>query len=398
MCFRNLLDPLRTARSRMPIQTARRSPSRRRQASLNVDTLEDRAVPAAVFSVGDAVIFEGNADIQYAEVVVNLSEPHAQNVSVNYSTVNGSATLNSDFTAASGKLTFAKGETSKTIKIEVRGDRDIEPDESFSVQLSNPTKGARIVDGTGIVTIVDDEPRIRINDVYALEGNSGTTQFTFTVSLSHASNLPVTVDYTTMNGTASAGSDYTANSGTLTFAPEQTSQTITVLVHGDGEAEQNETFTVNLSNASTGTAIVRSVGNGTILNEEPVMSITDALAYGGESSLTFAVSLTYASNEPVTVNYTTADYTALAGVDYVAQSGVLTFDPGQTVQYITVDIIGDVTSWGDKWFTVQLSGTSANATLATDTAYGYYYYGWGYYDYGGYDYGYYYYDYYGYYY
>src|SRR5439155_21141461 len=112
------------------------------------------------------------------------------------------ATGGSDYTAVSGKLTFAKNEISKTILVPVRGDRVVESDEYFSVQLSNPTKGASIGNGTGVVTIMDNEPRIWINDASALEGHSGTTAFTFTVSLSAAYDQAVTVNYATADGTA----------------------------------------------------------------------------------------------------------------------------------------------------------------------------------------------------
>src|SRR5205823_2490212 len=140
----------------------------------------------------------------------------------------------------------APGETSKTITVLVNGDRRGEPDETFSLSLSAATN-ATIADAQGLGTILDDEPRITISDVSGLEGNAGTVAFTFTVSLSAAYDAPVTVHYATANGSATAGSDYQAVSGTLTFAPGQTSQSVTVLVNGDRLGEANETFRVNLS-------------------------------------------------------------------------------------------------------------------------------------------------------
>ena len=177
-------------------------------------------------------------------------------------------------------------------------------------------------------TILNDEgPVLRINDVSKAEGNSGTTAFTFTVSLSPASAGTVTVKYATANGTATAGSDYTAVSPTLlTFAPGQTSQTVTVNVTGDTVQEANETFFVNLSSPS-GATLFDGQGLGTILNDDgPVLRINDvskAEGNNGVTPFTFTVSLSPASAGTVTVNYATANGTATAGSDYAAVSGYL---------------------------------------------------------------------------
>ena len=157
-------------------------------------------MPASL-SVSDVTLIEGNAGTQNAVVTVSLSAPSTKTVTVNYSTANGTASAGSDYQAVSGKLTFAPGQTSKSILVPVIGDRLGEPNETFFVNLSG-AKNATIADGQGVVTIVDDEPRISINDVSATEGNSGTTPFTFTVSLSAAHDEPVTVNYATADGTA----------------------------------------------------------------------------------------------------------------------------------------------------------------------------------------------------
>jgi hypothetical protein len=125
----------------------------------------------------------------------------------------------------------------------------------------------------------DDGPVLRITDASKAEGNSGTTPFTFTVTLSPASAGPVTVKYATANGTALAGSDYAAVPATLlTFAPGQTSKTVTVNVMGNTTVEPNETFAVNLS-AASGATIFDGQGVGTILNDDGV--VTNLVANGG---------------------------------------------------------------------------------------------------------------------
>ena len=201
-----------------------------------------------MLTVGDATVVEGTAGVHNAVVTVSLTEPHGNSVTVNYSTAAGTAHAGNDYNAVSGTLKFAINEMTKSILVPVISDRVVESDKDFLVRLSNP-KGAKIADAEGIVTILDDEPRISTYDVWDLEGNSGTTPFTFTVSLSAAYDLPVTVNYATADGSANAGTDYAAASGTVTFAPGQMSQTITVLVNGDSLAEPDKTFFVNLTHA-----------------------------------------------------------------------------------------------------------------------------------------------------
>ena len=133
----------------------------------------------------------------------------------------------------------------------VNGDRLGEPNEMFVVNLSNPTN-ATISDGYGDGTIEDDEPRISIGDVAKSEGMKGqTTLFTFTVTLSAAYDQPVAVSFRTANGSAKAGEDYTAKTGTLTFAPGETTKTITIEVKGDSKKEANETFYLDLFGLSS---------------------------------------------------------------------------------------------------------------------------------------------------
>src|SRR5207253_2363026 len=126
-----------------------------------------------------------------------------------------------------------------------------EPTETFVVNLSAATNGF-IADGQAVGTIVDHEPRITINDVTVTEGNTGSTSATFTVTLSAIYDQDVTVHFDTANGTATAGSDYTAASGDVTIAAGQTTKTFTVAVLGDRSVEATENFFVNLSAANYG--------------------------------------------------------------------------------------------------------------------------------------------------
>src|SRR5262249_51913641 len=160
------------------------------------------------------------------------SNPWDQTVTVDFALADGSATLADNdygYVDANRTLTFAPGVTQQTIPVQIYGDRKGEPNESFFVNLSGATN-ATIADGQGQVTIVDDEPRVSINDVTITENNTGTRPATFTVSLSVAYDVSVIIGYATAHGTASAGSDYQADSSVLTIPAGQTSGTITVQV------------------------------------------------------------------------------------------------------------------------------------------------------------------------
>ena len=213
-------------------------------------------------------------------------------------------------------------------------------------------------------------PTLSINSVSLAEGNSGSTAFVFTVTLSTASATAVTVNYATSNGSASAGSDYVATSGMLTFAPGALAQSVTVNVNGDSTVEPDETFLVTLS-APTNATINNAQGTGTIVNDDaavvvPTLSINNVSQNEGNSGVTpfvFSVSLSVASAATVTVNYATSDGSATAGSDYNPASGTLTFAPGVLTQTVTVNVIGDTVIEATETFVVTLSAP-ANATLA----------------------------------
>jgi hypothetical protein len=241
----------------------------------NVSVLLNNAVwPAlnsASASIGDVTITEGNTGTLNAVFTVTLSAASSQAVTVNYATADdtfgNTATAGTDYQTRSGQITIPAGQTSATIAVPVVGDRLAENSETFFLRLTNPTN-AFIADGLGIATIVDNEPRISVGNVSKSEGDRKTTTFSFTVSLSNAYDQAVTVNYATANGTAAAGSDYLAKSGSVTFAPGETIKTITIVVNGDRNRESSETFFVDLFGPSSNGFINVSRGIGTILNDD----------------------------------------------------------------------------------------------------------------------------------
>jgi len=343
------------------------------------------AAVVSTLSVNDVAMLEGNSGTTNMVFTVKLSQANSKSiVTAKYATANGSATAGSDYTAVSGTVTFPKGSTTQTIAVPIRGNITYETDETFSLNLSSPVN-ATIADGTGVGTIINDDAApvvssaVSINNVTMLEGNSGFTNMLFTVSLSKADSLRVvTVSYATSDGSASAGSDYTAVSGTVTFPTGSTTQTIAVPILGDTTVEASETFTLNLTNPVNAT-IAGATGVGTITNNNvaPVVSsavsINDVTMLEGNSGFTnmlFTVSLSKADSlRVVTVDYATSDGSATAGSDYTAVTGTVTFPMGGTTQTIAVPIPGDTTVEASETFTLNLTNP-VNATIADATGVG----------------------------
>jgi Ca2+-binding RTX toxin-like protein len=328
-------------------------------------TITDDDNPPTV-SIGDATVGEGDAGTQELAFPVTLSAPSSKTVKVAYDVASGTAEAN-DYTDESGTVTFAPGQTEQTVTVAVTGDTAPEGDETITVTLSAP-ENTTIADGTATGTITDDDaPAISVNDVTVAEGATGTTDATFTVTLDRTSEKTVTVDYDTADGSAQAPGDYTAATGTLTFEPGQTTKQVTVPVKGDALDEENETFSLLLSDAVEAT-IDDATGVGTITDDDatPTLSVAGGEVTEGNQGtkdLTFQVSLSAASGNDVTVKYATSDGTATAGADYTATSGTLTIKAGETSGQIKVPVTGDTAVEGDETFTLTLTEPQ-RATLA----------------------------------
>jgi hypothetical protein len=198
-------------------------------------------------SIDDITLWEGDDASTQAVFTVTLSEPSTQVVRVSYETVDGTAKTLVDYQYVRGTVTFEPGETSKTISVPVLGNTVNQPDRNFYVRLMHP-RVANLDKALGEATIRDDDFLLSAEDVWIVEGDSGSSDAIFTVRLSGMSDQTVTVDYNTADGTATEGTDYQATSGTLTFEPGVVEQTIAVPVFGDTEIEPNETFFLEFSN------------------------------------------------------------------------------------------------------------------------------------------------------
>ncbi len=336
-----------------------------------IGTIYDNEGPPS-FVVTDVTGAEASGSLSFG---VMLTNANSAPVSIDYATADGTA-AGTDYTAVSDSLTFNPGQTSKYVPVTVADDAIAEDDEAFTLTLSNATGGLAISDAQGIGTIQNDDadPTVSVAAASVDEGDLGTDTLSVRVTLSGPSGREVDVDFATSDGTATVGTDYIAAAGTLVFAAGETSKQIDITVSGDFWDEGDETITITLTapfNADLGTDVVTA----TITNDDagPKLSLPDASALegnGGTTALTFVVNMTPASPIDVSVHFATSDGSAAAGSDYVAASGTLTIQAGQTTGSITVDVTGDTSYESDETLGLLLSspvGAKIVSGLATGT-------------------------------
>ena len=285
--------------------------------------------------------------------------------SVSYSTQDGSAKAGVDYTAKSGLVTFNVGELSKTIDIPILNDTLDENDEAFTVVLTGlPPDVTLGTPSTATVTIKDDDPlpKFSISDFQTTEGNSGTKDFTFNVSLSAASSFDTTVEFFT-DADSSNDNDYQNASGTLTFVAGETQKTIVVKVNGDTLLEEDEVFLVKLTNP-TNAEIGKGQGNGTIINDDTEGGTTvqfSQASFDVQEDLTAAIITVIRTGDTsgtTTVDYFTEDDTATQKSDYEIASGTLTFLPEETSKTFVVLINEDSYVEGSEKVNLYLSNVT----------------------------------------
>ena len=328
-------------------------------------TIDNTASDPAV-SISDARAGEGET----LRFHVTLNRTSASTVTVDWATAGGSATEDVDYTGASGRLSFAPDDTSKTIEVTTIEDEENEVAETFTVELSGATNATiSDVSGTGTIDNLVPVPALSISDARASEGET----LRFTVTLNRTSTSTVTVDWATAGGSATEDVDYTGASGRLSFAPDDTSKTIEVTTLQDQQHEGTETFSVVLSSASNA-AISDASGTGTIDNTEyvpepePGLSISDTRGREG-GTIVFQVTLDKEYPDTVTVDWETREGTAEEDVDYVGGSGMLAFAPGDKVMSVRVITIDDDHHDDAETFSVVLSNASG-APIADGTGIG----------------------------
>ncbi|MBF0626681.1 MAG: VCBS repeat-containing protein [Magnetococcales bacterium] len=357
----------------------------------NKDGLLDLSISTDVFAVllnqsetaqssvtlsGPATLTEGRT----GTYTVTLSAAQTSAVTVSYATASGTATIGRDVGSINTLLTIAAGQTSATFTVPTVDDSTHESNETFTVSLSNPS-GATLGTTRSVTTTITDNdaaplPTLTLSGPASIaEGNSGSSNATYTVTLSAAQTSAVTVSYATANGSATAGSDFGSINTLLTIAAGRTSATFTVPIVGDTTREADETFTVALSTPSGATlGTTRSVTT-TITNDD---SAIPTLTLSGPSSVqegntdsnntaTYTVTLSSSATTAVTVVCLTSGNTATAGIDFSNVGNVITIAAGRTSGTFTVPILGDTAAEAHETFSVAISNPTG-ATLGGTTS------------------------------
>ena len=304
-------------------------------------------------------------------VTVVRSGGLASGVTVDYRTQDGTADHNSDFTEANQTLTFAAGETNKTFPVFITNDSSAEGSETLTVFLSDATGSATLGAITNTtLTIVDDESSISISNVTATVSEGGTN-VVITLVRSGALLTSVSVDFTTLNGTAISTNDYRGTNGTVTFPANTPVKTFIIPIVNDTVVEGNETFQFRISNPQGGVQL------GTTTNETVTITDNDlggtikfgAASFNGVEGSNAIVTITRTDGTAsgVTVQFTISGGTAISGTDYTNVSGTITFNAGETNKKVNVPIVMDGSTESTETANLFLSNVTGGANLGAPT-------------------------------
>ena len=351
------------------------------ETDIGIGTIVDSHPPAGpnAFSINDASIAEGiSGSTATAQSITRTGDVSGWST-VSYRTVQGTATQGVDYTGVTGTtVTFGPGQSSAPISFTVAGDRALEPEETFSVELYNPTgSGTSIDDGTGVVTIVNDDAApsyYDISDATGTEGEAETTSMTFTITRSGNLDIATTIHPWTQDITTNHKVDYVniQSTNSLTFAVGETTKTVTVQIRPDLIDEPDETFRLRLANPYIGET---DTGIGTLVDVTPDagpnnISISDASKVEGNSGSTPAgltITRTGDLTGSATVSYRTVQRTATEGVDYTGMTtAAVTFAPGQSSVPISILVKGETAVEPDETFAVELFDAAGHGTSIND--------------------------------
>jgi Tol biopolymer transport system component len=330
---------------------------------LNVQEAGKVRFKAAVTSAGESA--------GAANVVVSLTGPSATAVSIDYRTVDGTATAGADYVATSGTLTFAPGETEKTFSVPLIDDTIYEGDETFYISLADRTGAASLGEPSIAAVIIRDDdppPSLSVGDASVGEGDGRSDDMYFVVTLSKPITKTVTVSYATQAVTATpgvnfaTGTDFNQTSGVLTFPPGATWALLPVGIVPDTIPEPNETFKLVLSNPLNA-QVARGEGVGTIIDDDgPVFTkvkfTADSFTVSEKAGkIDFQVTRTGDLSAPSTVSYSTGGLGAASDrTDYTFAQGTLHFAPNETSKTFSVSITDDAYKENDEAFYVVLYG------------------------------------------
>ena len=352
---------------------------------------------ASTLAINDVTVNEAAGT---ATFTVTRSGATGVAASVDYATSNNSAIAGSDYIAANGTLSFAPGETTKTITITILNDEVFELAVEFNITLSNAI-GTSISDATGVGVIWDDGtgsggsdndmPTLSVSSPTVAEGGYAV----FTVSLSKPSMVPIGFTPSLIAGTATLGTDTAAantlevsndggntwrgvNTDAVSFVPDQdpvllstvTTLHLRIATTDDSLAEGSENFTLSTGFMHNGevTNIRGTSGTATITdnNAAPTLAINDVTVNEAAGTATFTVTRSGATGAAASVDYATSNDSASAGADYTAANGTLSFAAGETTKTFTISILNDEVYEGSEVFNVTLS--NANGASLSDAS------------------------------
>jgi len=323
---------------------------------------------------------EGHATISVVRIGGNQG-----NVSVQYTMSGGTATASDDFEVSTGTISFADGETSRTFSVRIYEDELDEGDETITLELTSPSSNTSLTTpSTATLTIKDNDGSSTVEEIgdnvlnlsavgYDVAEDSG--ELTVTVMRENPTGT-ASVQYTTQDGSAEAGDDYTAETGTLDFGEGETEKTVTVTIESNEIIDGNRMFSFILRVPSASAVL----GNA---EQADIIIIDDDVGTFGAGSLKFTlshftvlesvgvahvpVSRIGGTEGTVTVDYATTGGTAVAGSDYTATSGTITFAPGESKKTFGIEIEDDSTNDSGEYINVQISNATGGAGLSSPT-------------------------------
>ncbi|MBW4551578.1 MAG: hypothetical protein KME35_10780 [Aphanocapsa sp. GSE-SYN-MK-11-07L] len=336
--------------------------------------VDNDSSPTVTMSQEAVSLLEGNSGTSLLTFTVNLSNSSSQTITVPFATQDGTAIAGSDYMDNSGTLTFNPGEVSKKVIVRVHSDNRLESDETFSLKLGTPTNASLGTTTQSTATIINNDSSLSFSSPTFSINEDGTPVQAITITRTGSSSGAVSTALWVRKGTASDPRDYpytNDNPPIITFADgDLTPKVVQFPMIDDGMAEPNETVNLSLmwpkggvTFGSQSTAVLTIVDNDsppTVSLSPNTVSLTE-----GSGSITFTVSLSHSFGQTITVPFATQNGTAIAGSDYQANSGTLTFKPGEVSQQITLQVNSDSAIESDETFSLKL-GTPTQAILGTN--------------------------------
>lgn len=363
----------------------------------------------------DETSFEVSEEAGVASITIERSQGEDGSVSVRVATGDGTATAGQDYTAVSQTFTWGSGDGgNRTLLVPILNDSTAEGRETLELTLTNPTGGATVSAerGTSILVILandggsggtggggddngggdDDSNRpgtlkFDEREFLAIEGNGNAV---ITVERSRGETGTVSVRYSTADGTATAGQDYTAASGTLTWGPGDGSRrSITIPILNDSASEGSETVRLALSDPTggavldgeRGTAVLRIVENGGFGDDDDDDdnggSRPGTFKFGersfqvieGRGSATVVVERSHGERGAVSVQYSTEGLSATAGDDFTPVSGTLSWAAGDgRSKTFQIPVSDDDAQEGNETVRAVLSNPTGGALLDSERA------------------------------